>query len=55
MIEDLLEICNDLINYALKSSTLTDNESDYIISVVRKAIFVILLELARKSTSQNRF
>lgn len=47
MIEDLLVICKDLLK-AIEVGNFTQEDKEYIISVVRKVIFVLLIELAKK-------
>lgn len=46
MIEDLLVICKDLLK-ALELAEFSTDDELYILSVVRKVIFIILIELAK--------
>lgn len=55
MVEDLLGIANDLLRYVVTSKDLEEDEREYIINVVRRAIFIIFIQLAEKTPSQNRF
>ena len=47
MIEDLLVICKDLLK-TIEEGNFTQEDKEYIISVVRKVIFIILIELGKK-------
>ena len=48
IIGDLISISKDLLNYVNQSATLAEDERDYIISVVRKVMFILLVELRNK-------
>lgn len=48
MVENLLGISGDLLNYIAASKTLSECEKDYIVGVVRKSVLLVLIELAKK-------
>lgn len=50
MIEDLLFISKNLLDYLKERSDLDEKDREYMLGVIRRTIFILLIEL-RESTS----